>query len=256
MGLNFERYVEIIREAGDTILKMGEDENMEVRDKGGNDPLTEADLTANKILQKLQNEIPGSCFYSEELEDDKTRHTSPYVWIIDPIDGTREFVNKIPEYAVSAALVYHDKMVFSCVYNPNDSLVWQAENELQAPELMEGAHPGSPDKICVSRSECKRELFSELEKDFSFEPVGSIAFKLSLVAQGRFPGVLSLRPKNEWDIAGGVGLVEAARLTSCDVVGRKFQWNRPQKAQGVLAGKDELVRDLLADFHLEELFHW
>ena len=61
-------------------------------------------------------------------------------------------------------------------------------------------------------------------------------------------------PKNEWDIAGGIGLVEASGLLTCDIFGRRFLWNQPKKPLGVLAGESRYIRSILAKYDLKSMF--
>lgn len=254
MALRVENFLEIIREAGAAVLEIEKSGNLEVTDKGNNDPLTIADLKANEILKNLQREVPGSFFLSEESVQESGRRQADLLWIVDPIDGTREFVKGIPEYALSVALIRRGRILFSCVYNPHHSLAYMLEGRGLNVEPVENPVQLGGDSFCVSRSEYEKGIFEPLHDHLEFCSVGSIAFKLSLVAQGIFPACLSLRPKNEWDIAGGVGLVMAARKSVSDIYGRKFQWNRGVTLDGVVAGQDELIRGLLADQPLADYF--
>ena len=255
MALSVKKFLEIIRDAGAAVLEIERNGDFQVTDKGNNDPLTIADLKANEILQRLQSEIPGSFFLSEESVEQPGRTQADFVWIIDPIDGTREFVKGIPEYALSVALVRRGRILFSCVYIPHHSLAYMVEGRGIVVEPVDNPVSLGGKEFCVSRSEFDKGLFKPLDDELEFCSVGSIAFKLSLVAQGLFPGCLSLRPKNEWDIAGGVGLVQAARKSVSDIYGRKFQWNRGTALEGVVAGNDELVRSLFAEKPLPLYFH-
>ena len=180
--LNYKVYLEIIKEAGEAVLALENKRDLHVEDKGGNDPLTEADLKANSILEKLQKEIKGSIFFSEEVKEDPNRLNADYVWIIDPIDGTREYVEKIPQYAVSVALIHLGKNIFSAVFNPHESLEYQIEGERGSLGNRNLKNIGG---MLTSRSEEKRGLFEKIKPDFNLNAVGSIAYKLSLLAQGR-----------------------------------------------------------------------
>ena len=254
MSLSIENFLKIIRRAGEAVLEIEKDGDLQVTDKGDNDPLTIADLKANEILSELQKEVPGSFFFSEESLEEPGRQTADFVWIVDPIDGTREFVKSIPEYAISVALIRRGRILFSCVYNPHHSLAYMVSGQGLKVELVDNPVELGGLGFCVSRSEHERGLFEPLGNQLEFHKVGSIAFKLSLVAQGVYPGCISLRPKNEWDIAGGVGLIEASRKSVCDIYGRKFQWNQGMTLEGVVAGSDETVRNLFAENPLAHYF--
>ncbi len=235
----------MIREAAFTARKIGESGQFSVQEKSANNPLSEADLEADKILRGLADLIPGSVYYSEEREDDNTRLNSNWVWIVDPIDGTLEFIEGIPEYAVSVALVHRGEICFSAVANPYDALFYRVGTEL-VEERLGDYRPDCLAPLCISRSEAKSNLFDSLSEQMDLQAVGSIAYKLALVAFGVFEGVISLRPKNEWDVAGGIGLIQANGMVACDLLGRMPVWNQPQRVAGVLAGERNKIMGLMS----------
>ncbi|MEO5352360.1 MAG: hypothetical protein H7835_04010, partial [Magnetococcus sp. XQGC-1] len=90
-----------------------------LRDKGRNNPLTRADLEADQLLrQRLLGARPGYGWLSEETADSPERLSCRRVWIVDPMDGTKEFIRGLPEFAVSIALVEEGRPVAACVHNP------------------------------------------------------------------------------------------------------------------------------------------
>ena len=120
--MSYEKEWEILREAvaiaGSAINDIAA-HGFETRDKGGNDPVTTADLEADRILRDhLLGNFPADGWLSEETRDDPVRLSKPRVWIVDPIDGTREFVQGTPEFAVSVALVEDGVPVVAAVLNP------------------------------------------------------------------------------------------------------------------------------------------
>lgn len=241
-----DKALQIIREAALTAQKIGESGQFTVEEKSANNPLSEADLAADRILRGLSDLIPGSVYYSEEREDDGMRLSSPWVWIVDPIDGTIEFIEGIPEYAVSVALLCRGEVRFSAVANPYDALFYSVGTEMME-EKLGNYRPDCLAPLCISRSEAKSNLFDELSEQMDLQAVGSIAYKLALVAFGVFEGVISLRPKNEWDVAAGVGLVQASGRVACDLMGRMPVWNQPKKVAGVLAGERNHIMGLLSN---------
>lgn len=182
--------------------------------KSDDDPVTEADQAVNRILRDF---LPrdGEGWLSEETADDSERSNRQRVWVVDPLDGTREFVAGIPEWCVSVALVEGGRAVAGGVCNPatGETFVGEVGKELilngtlaQASRRtsLEGA------LVLASRSEVKRGEWQSFEgAGFMVRPIGSIAYKLALVAAGFADATWTLSPKNEWDIAAGVALVEA-----------------------------------------------
>jgi myo-inositol-1(or 4)-monophosphatase len=190
-------------------------QKLKVEYKSEWDPVTEADREVNTVLKEiLLRDDEG--WLSEETTDDRLRLEKEGVWIIDPIDGTKEFISGIPEWAISVAYVVNGKPVAGGISNP-------ASNELVTGSLETGVrYNGAPAKvsdrarlegavILGSRSEAKRGEWDRFnDAVFKVRHVGSVAYKLSLVAAGVADATWTLVPKNEWDVAAGVALVKSA----------------------------------------------
>ncbi len=183
--------------------------------KGGDDPVTEADRTANRVLRDalIRN---GEGWLSEESADDLARLKNECVWVVDPLDGTREFVAGIPEWCISVGFVERGRAVAGGVCNPATGEVFLGALGLG---MSRNGNPVRPTDrkslsqavVLASRSEVKRGEWDCFRKaQFVTRPVGSVAYKLALVASGLADATWSLSPKNEWDIAAGVALVESA----------------------------------------------
>jgi myo-inositol-1(or 4)-monophosphatase len=229
-----------VRTAGQVIWRMAQ-AGFETAHKANQDPVTTADLESNRILKEaLLTHFPNDGWLSEETRDDPARLTKERVWIVDPIDGTKEFVTGIPEFVVSVALVEQGLPVLSAVYNP-------ATDELCTAIKGQGAwyngtrakagHTLTPRPVILaSRSEIKRGEFKPFETRAEIRPVGSIAYKLALIAAGQADATFSLGPKNEWDIAAGVLLVQEAEGKVCDQTGLSFLFNQRQTlVNGIVA---------------------
>ncbi len=183
--------------------------------KVGHDPVTEADRAVDDILRKTLLR-PGEGWLSEETVDDFTRLDKERVWIVDPLDGTREFVEGIPEFCISIAMVENGIPVAGGICNPvtNELIVGSRKTGLtyngkpaQASQRrdLQGA------LVLASRSEVKRGEWKRFESaEFKIRPMGSIAYKLGLVAAGRADLTFTLAQKHEWDVAAGAALVESA----------------------------------------------
>jgi len=183
--------------------------------KAGHDPVTEADHAVNDVLHKLLLR-EGEGWLSEETVDDFSRLDKQRVWVVDPLDGTREFVQGIPEFCVSIAMVENNIPVAGGICNP-------ATNELILGSRDTGVtyngKPAQPSQrkdlhgalVLASRSEVKRGEWKRFESaEFKIRPMGSVAYKLGLVAAGHADLTFTLVPKNEWDVAAGAALVESA----------------------------------------------
>lgn len=203
-----------VKLAGAKLLALQSSE-FNITQKGDNDIVTQGDLLVNEILYaELMHYFPDDGWLSEETADDLTRLNRSRVWVVDPIDGTREFAAGIPEYAISVALVEYGVPQVSVVFNP-------AKNELFYAARGRGAWFNQQRIFCervmdnkyvllASRSESRRGEWASFALDHEIQIVGSIAYKLALVAAGRAHATFSLGPKHEWDIAAGVLLVTEA----------------------------------------------
>ena len=220
---------------------------VEHRVKEGDDPVTEADLAVNDVLLKRLVR-DGEGWLSEETVDDPSRLERERVWIVDPLDGTREFVAGIPEWCVSIALVENGRPVLGGILNPvtgqrvvgGDGLgVVLNDQPCHTRDLtsLEGT------EILASRSECKRGEWERFESaPFGVRPMGSVAYKISLVAAGLADATWTLVPKHEWDVAAGVALVTAAGGAVWLPDGTEPQFNRPKPLlPGLLAAPASLM---------------
>ncbi|HKF51717.1 MAG TPA: 3'(2'),5'-bisphosphate nucleotidase CysQ [Candidatus Acidoferrales bacterium] len=182
--------------------------------KQGDDPVTEADRAINLALQKslLRD---GEGWFSEETVDDFSRLEKERVWIVDPLDGTREFVAGIPEWCVSVGLAENGKVIAGGICNPatHEIFLGSVRSGLtyngrrcrasQRERLQEAT-------VLASRSEIKRGEWEKFRgQSFEIRPSGSVAYKLALVAAGLADATWTLCPKHEWDVAAGVALLLA-----------------------------------------------
>lgn len=182
--------------------------------KRGGDPVTEADRAVDTLLRELLPQA-GEGWLSEETVDTEARIDRDRVWIVDPLDGTREFVEGIPEWCVSIGLVEYGEAVAGGVLNRvmDQRVVGSIETgvtlngesaAVRDIDTVEGA------EVLASRSEVRRgewDLFQD--GPIIVRPMGSVAYKLALVAAGLADATWTLTPKNEWDVAAGTALVLA-----------------------------------------------
>ena len=188
---------------------------IEAEYKIGHDPVTEADRALDAVLRKelLRD---GEGWLSEESVDDPIRLQRSTVWVVDPLDGTREFVEGIPEFCVSIGYVENGRPVAGGIYNP-------ATDETFLGSLDSGVtYNGKPSRpsqrkslegavVLASRSEVKRGEWKQFEDaPFKILPMGSVAYKLALVSAGLADITFTLTPKNEWDVMAGAALVQSA----------------------------------------------
>lgn len=208
------------------------------------DPVTAADREASAlILAGLKAAFPEDGLLSEEATDDAARLDVRRVWIVDPIDGTKEYASGSPDYAVSIGLAVEGEPLMGVVYAP-------ATDELFAGVVGAGVtkngQPAAPSGrtqyvVSVSDTEFKRELHRfDLP---GMMPSGSVALKLARIAAGEADVTFTMSPRSEWDIAAGHALVRAAGGDVRRRDGRAIRYNlqQPHIEQGILGGRLEAV---------------
>lgn len=201
--------------------------------KAHNEPVSEADFASNKVItDRLKKAFPEYLILSEEMEGvDEFKITNQPTWIIDPLDGTSNFLRKVPLFAVVIALVVNQEPVLGIIYDP-------LQDELFLAEAGKGATLNG-EKISVSKRERTMlmagrahdnksvirhgQILYALEKTTSyFRRLGSAAIMLTTVACGRTEGVL-LTGSKSWDTVAGALLVKEAGGIITDYCGKP--WN-------------------------------
>src|SRR5579864_1338097 len=183
--------------------------------KAGHDPVTEADRSVDAALRQNLLRV-GEGWLSEESADDLSRLDKQHVWVVDPLDGTREFVMALPEFCVSIGYVENGKPVAGGIYNPATQEKFLGAVDTGVLYNGKPAHPSQRRSlegalVLASRSEVKRGEWKVFENaGFTVRPMGSVAYKLALVSAGLADVTFTLTPKNEWDVVAGAALVKSA----------------------------------------------
>ena len=220
------------------------------------DPVTEADLALDQLLRELLVDV-GEGWLSEEARDDRSRLRLKRVWVVDPLDGTKEFVAGIPEWCVAVGLVEDGIAVAGGILNPAAGFL--ALGALGAGCRLNGIDAAPSDTatlekatILASRTEVDRGEWDYWAKSgLQIQAMGSVAYKLARVACGLADATWTLVPKNEWDVAAGVALINASggRVVSSDGSDPRFN-QASSLLPGLIASGpklfDALKRALLA----------
>ena len=202
-------------------------------DRGGRDVVTEVDRSLCDLLHK-ELARPGEGWLSEEHPDDTERLGCSLCWVVDPLDGTREFVDGIPEWCISIGLVENGMAIAGGISNPATGEVFLGALDCGVTLNGEPVQPTNRISldgalVLASRSECKRGEWTQGQNcRFSIQPMGSVAYKLSRVAAGLADATWTLTPKHEWDVAGGVALMRAAGGWVCLPDGLVPDFNQAQ----------------------------
>jgi 3'(2'), 5'-bisphosphate nucleotidase len=239
--------------AGDAILKVYHQEHIETQSKADESPLTQADLAANKILME-QLGLTGIPIISEEIKNTsfKQRKNWEECWIIDPLDGTKEFINRNGEFTVNIALLSDEKLQLGIIYVPvtgvlyftagdmKSSYKFSYKNELPVmEEILAASQQLNPQKnnkvlkIVGSKSHMNEETIAFIEnlkkdtdREVEVESIGS-SLKFCLVACGVCEMYPRFGPTMEWDTAAGQAICEAVGLQVLDTASQlPLQYNK------------------------------
>jgi 3'(2'), 5'-bisphosphate nucleotidase len=223
----------IAQEAAEAILHIYNTTDFQVDFKADNSPLTQADLAAHRLivarLQRLTPDIPILSEESQDISYHERQHWSRF-WLVDPLDGTREFMQRNGEFTVNIALIANHRPVLGIVHIPVQALTyWAAEGrgafrtadettvQLQANPIL-----CPPMKVVASRSHAGAEtqqFLDNLRHDYALEVVSKgSALKLCMVAEGAADLYPRLGPTMEWDTAAAQCVVEQAggRVTTLE----------------------------------------
>lgn len=231
-----ERLLDIGRAAGDAILEVYRQQgDISVQQKSDDSPVTQADLAAHKVICKglaeLSPEIP---VLSEEADmpSFEERQSWPWYWLIDPLDGTKEFIRRNDEFTVNIALIHEHRPILGLVHTPVLNISYLGNQLGSVPQALKyqadyagniAAEPirtsqqalGQILSVVGSRrhgAEALDALLNRLKQDFGdceLQSMGS-SLKLCLIAEGRAQLYPRLAPTCEWDTAAAQAVVEAA----------------------------------------------
>jgi myo-inositol-1(or 4)-monophosphatase len=220
----------------------------------GAGPVTEADLAVNAYLESvLRSARPEYGWLSEETEDSGERLERDTVFIVDPIDGTRSFVDGSKTWAHSVAVAHRGRVTAGAVFLPLRGLLYSAAlgkgATLNGKALVVSAKQDVRGAdILAARSMIAPEYWPNGLPEFNRSHRPSLAYRLGLVGQGRFDAMLTFRPTWEWDVAAGALIVEESRGVCTDRTGAALKFNNPTaQLNGMIAAGAGLHKSLMAE---------
>ena len=230
----------------------------EIKEKGYKNPVTTADNEADKFLKStLTKARPSYGWLSEETVDSYERLNNQRVWIVDPLDGTKEFIEGIPHFVVSIALVENGFPILGVLHNPVTNETFHAAKGYGA--FFNGNQSYCTNKnssmkmlILNSRSETRSGLWEPYKNFFlELKAIGSVAYKMGLTASGKADIFVTLKPKNEWDICAGTCLINEAGGKVLDLNGKVITFNNKKTLiePGLNAGYNTSVKKTLKIFN-------
>lgn len=250
-GSDLDLLIDAAQEAGQIALHH-KSKGLEINDKpDGAGPVTQADLAVDRALREgLTSARPDIAWLSEETEDDPARLSSKRVFIVDPIDGTRSFIAGETTWAHSLAIVENGVATHGVVYLPEMDLLYSASVSTGAfcnGERLSVSNISDIEdaRVLATKPNMDAKHWLGAVPDFKRSHRPSLAYRLCLVAQGRYDAMLTLRPSWEWDIAAGALILAEAGAKVTDRTGIALQFNNamPQTA-GVIGAEVGLHRQI------------
>lgn len=258
--------ITIARSAGQIILDYYQRNCYEEYTKQDDTPVTSADLAAHKfIIKQLQALTPDIPVLSEEAADISlaTRSEWSKYWLVDPLDGTQEFIARSGDFATVIALIENHHPIMGVVYGPVSGVTYYAykgKGAWKIPEMSKSvkiaAHhheiPNQSISIAISRRQNINRITNRLSTAWNYDlvPLGSAALKACLVAEGAVDCYLRLGPTGEWDTAATQCIVEEAGGTIMSTKLDPLSYNRRETLENpnfIVVGDPELPWDTILE---------
>lgn len=238
----------VVRAAGALCLEHYHRNEDRVWDKSENHPVTDADIAINNfLLLELMSARPDYGWLSEETKDDHSRRTRTRSFVVDPIDGTRAFIDRQPGFAISVAIIEDGEPIAGCVFNPLKGEFYAARRGAGATlngKLLQ-VRGCSQEEGCTMvgyARKFKRLGFPEMQYKIS----NSMAYRIAMVAAGLADGTVSFTPKSDWDIAAAGLIATEAGAIITDLYGATPRFDGPTTSgKGVICASPALHALLL-----------
>ncbi len=252
----------VVRQAGKIAKDAFHANDAKVWDKVKGHPVTDADIAVNDFLYKeLMGARPGYGWLSEETKDDFSRHSCPRTFVVDPIDGTRAFIDRTDNFAVSVAIIEDGVSIVGAVYNP-------LKDEFYSAHLGGGATLNGKTISSSTRTKLEGAEMVGYPRKFrrlGFPPMrvriaNSMAYRIVLVACGKADATVSFTPKSDWDVAAAALIATEAGAIMTNLRGAKPQYDQDSTSGlGVICASPPLhalllerVKPVLAKYDASE----
>lgn len=208
--------------------------DISVWEKSPNNPVSEADIAVDTFLRTtLMQNRTGYGWLSEETEDQPERLRCGRLWIVDPIDGTRAFLRGGDDWGISVALVQDGKPIIAAFYAPVKDAFYFAERGRGVTKNGRNIEVSSQSELCEARMMGDPAAFKSntywptpWPDTMVSEQANSIALRICQIADGQYDCCVTLRPKNDWDVAAADLIIEEAGGLLTTGTGNKLIFNR------------------------------
>lgn len=254
-----EDVINIVRRAGAEVLRIY-NSGFSVREKQKDDPVTEADLASEKIILAGLKKY-GYGILSEETDDDLKRLKKDKVWLVDPLDGTKDFVQKTGQFSIMVAVSQKGMPVLGVVYQPTEDKLYWAESGkgafLQKDKKIQKLQVSNISKLEEIRFIVSRHHLDPKEAEFAramnfkeMLQMGSAGLKVGRLAQGKADLYMNTSPKTwEWDTCASDIIIREAGGILTDIKGSQIKYNKPdaRNLNGLLATNGLLHKKILKE---------
>ncbi len=238
--INFKKVVEDLL---DVFLYAGKI-SLDLRDKGlikkiksDNTPVSNGDLEVNKIIsKKISNLTPNIPIISEEVSDNKNLTNLKDFWLIDPIDGTHDYINGLEEFTINAGLIIDKKPIAGLIFAPAKKRLFFSYEKTSAFELLNGQNVKLDSSKNFNKENIKFVSYSnrikpnieKIHKDLNVKKIVKMksSLKFCVIAAGEFDGYVAEPRACEWDIAAGHAILQGAGGIITDFDGNEILYGK------------------------------
>lgn len=238
-------------------------QDFSVKIKTDKTPVTEADIVSNKVIQEIlsSTEYP---VLSEESFDNKKRLTQTKIWIIDPLDGTRDFINHTGEFSIMIALIKDHRPILGVVYQPTIDLLYVAEKDCGTYQRQNGQWKklsvSNLQDLATAKAVVSRSHLAENEKEFlqklgikNFTQKGSCGLKVGDICQNMAQVYFTMTDQiKHWDTAAAYCLIKEANGLITDMFGNDLLYNIDitNHQNGILVTNGHLHQQIIEQYRL------
>ena len=219
--------------------------------KENNSPVSEADLAVNqKLSELLRNARPDYGWLSEETEDSDDRLACDSVFVIDPIDGTKEFLKETDIWTICIAIVSDSRPTMASIYNPVRKELYSAEAGQGAwlgdRKLDLGSQPKQTERQLSAPKRVRKHAYWQKNGFTETIYIGSLAYRLAMVGSGQLDALVIRQAAHDWDIAAADLIIEEAGGLLTDINGNIIQYNQTEtKHPPLVAAHQKLHKKVL-----------
>ncbi len=231
-----EKLIKTFLDAGKVSLELRE-KGLTKKIKSDNTPVSNADLEVNEIITKKIAELsPNLPIISEETSTNKSLKNPKNFWLIDPIDGTNEYINNLDEFTINAGLIIDRKPVAGLIYAPAKNRMFYSYGENfsfelinEKPTLLDCSRNFNKDEIkFVAYSNNIKPMIEEIHKKLNVKKVVKMksSLKFCVIASGEYDGYIAEPRASEWDIAAGHAILKHAGGEVTDFEGNEILYGK------------------------------